>query len=209
MHERGHVTAGRTRCSGSDLALGLREDQNSHPWVDSPGTPPGAPPSGLSSPPSCRRPPRRVNARGEIGVGTLRWRGHSPWRVVMGALAWTRPDPAPITTTVTPSAPTYSAEKSAQPRRAYCRGEVGEFAAVGWFAAVNRDEYKAALANEQAVVWSGGYLRSITGHRDSPDGRLHRRHARRAGRRHQRPGPQPPAQQGPDRDGPKSTRPAK
>src|SRR3954465_8335725 len=28
--------------------------------------------------------------------------------VVMGALAWTRPDPAPITTTITPSAPTYS-----------------------------------------------------------------------------------------------------
>jgi hypothetical protein len=80
--------------------------------------------------------------------------------VVMGALAWTRPDPAPITTTVTPSAPTYSAEEVSAARDDACASAKSVVAAV-YEASVplvaalpNRDspEYKAALANEQAVV---------------------------------------------------------
>lgn len=80
--------------------------------------------------------------------------------VVMGALAWTRPDPAPITTTVTPSAPTYSAEEVSAARDEACAAAKSVVAAV-YEASVplvaalpNRDspEYKAALANEQAVV---------------------------------------------------------
>lgn len=80
--------------------------------------------------------------------------------VVMGALAWTRPDPAPISTTVTPSAPTYSAEEVSAARDDACASAKSVVAAV-YEASVplvaalpNRDspEYKAALANEQAVV---------------------------------------------------------
>lgn len=80
--------------------------------------------------------------------------------VVMGALAWTRPDPAPVTTTVTPSAPTYSAEEISAARDEACAAAKSVVAAV-YEASVplvaalpNRDspEYKAALANEQAVV---------------------------------------------------------
>lgn len=80
--------------------------------------------------------------------------------VVMGALAWTRPDPAPVTTTVTPSAPTYSAEEVSAARDEACAatksvvGSVYE-ASVPLVAALpNRDspEYKAALANEQSVI---------------------------------------------------------
>lgn len=80
--------------------------------------------------------------------------------VVMGALAWTRPDPAPVTTTVTPSAPTYSAEEVSAARDEACAAAKSVVAAV-YEASVplvaalpNRDspEYKAALANEQAVV---------------------------------------------------------
>jgi hypothetical protein len=80
--------------------------------------------------------------------------------VVMGALAWTRPDPAPITTTVTPSAPTYSDKEVSAARDDACAAAKSVVAAV-YEASVplvaalpNRDspEYKAALANEQAVV---------------------------------------------------------
>ena len=80
--------------------------------------------------------------------------------VVMGALAWTRPDPAPITTTVTPSAPTYSDEEVSAARDDACAAAKSVVAAV-YEASVplvaalpNREspEYKAALANEQAVV---------------------------------------------------------
>lgn len=80
--------------------------------------------------------------------------------VVMGALAWTRPDPTPVTTTVTPSAPTYSAEDVSAARDDACASAKSVVAAV-YEASVplvaalpNRDspEYKAALANEQAVV---------------------------------------------------------
>lgn len=80
--------------------------------------------------------------------------------VVMGALAWTRPDPAPVTTTVTPSAPVYSAEEVSAARDEACAAAKSVVAAV-YEASVplvaalpNRDspEYKAALANEQAVV---------------------------------------------------------
>ncbi|MBU8841443.1 hypothetical protein [Mycolicibacterium goodii] len=80
--------------------------------------------------------------------------------VVMGALAWTRPDPAPVTTTVTPSAPVYSDEEVAAARDEACASAKSVVAAV-YEASVplvaalpNRDspEYKAALANEQAVV---------------------------------------------------------
>lgn len=80
--------------------------------------------------------------------------------VVMGALAWTRPDPAPVTTTVTPSAPSYSAEEVSAARDDACASAKSVVAAV-YEASVplvaalpNRDspEYKAALANEQAVV---------------------------------------------------------
>ncbi|BBY46893.1 hypothetical protein MARA_03230 (plasmid) [Mycolicibacterium arabiense] len=80
--------------------------------------------------------------------------------VVMGALAWTRPDPAPITTTVTPSAPTYSAQEVDAARDEACAAAKSVVAAV-YEASVplvaalpNRDspEYKAALANEQSVV---------------------------------------------------------
>lgn len=80
--------------------------------------------------------------------------------VVMGALAWTRPDPAPVTTTVTPSAPTYSAEEVSAARDDACASAKSVVAAV-YEASVplvaalpNREspEYKAALANEQAVV---------------------------------------------------------
>lgn len=79
---------------------------------------------------------------------------------VMGALAWTRPDPAPVTTTVTPSAPVYSAEEVSAARDEACAAAKSVVAAV-YEASVplvaalpNRDspEYKAALANEQAVV---------------------------------------------------------
>lgn len=80
--------------------------------------------------------------------------------VVMGALAWTRPDPAPVTTTVTPSAPVYSAEEVSAARDEACAAAKSVVAAV-YEASVplvaalpNRDspEYKAALSNEQAVV---------------------------------------------------------
>lgn len=80
--------------------------------------------------------------------------------VVMGALAWTRPDPAPVTTTVTPSAPSYSAEEVSAARDDACAAAKSVVAAV-YEASVplvaalpNREspEYKAALANEQAVV---------------------------------------------------------
>ena len=80
--------------------------------------------------------------------------------VVMGALAWTRPDPAPITTTVTPSAPTYSAQEVDAARDEACAAAKSVVAAVyeasvSLVAALpNRDspEYKAALASEQSVV---------------------------------------------------------
>ncbi len=80
--------------------------------------------------------------------------------VVMGVLAWTRPDPAPITTTVTPSAPVYSAEEVSAARDEACAASKSVVSAV-YEASVplvaalpNRDspEYKAALANEQSVV---------------------------------------------------------
>jgi hypothetical protein len=80
--------------------------------------------------------------------------------VVMGALAWTRPDPPPVTTTVTPSAPTYSDKEVSAARDDACAASKSVVAAV-YEASVplvaalpNRDspEYKAALANEQAVV---------------------------------------------------------
>jgi hypothetical protein len=78
----------------------------------------------------------------------------------MGALAWARPDPAPVTTTVTPSAPTYSSEEVSAARDEACAAAKSVVASV-YEASVpvvaalpNRDspEYKAALANEQAVV---------------------------------------------------------
>lgn len=80
--------------------------------------------------------------------------------VVMGVLAWTRPDPAPITTTVTPSAPAYSDEEVSAARDEACAAAKSVVAAVyevsGPIVAAlpNREspEYKAALANEQAVV---------------------------------------------------------
>ncbi|WP_232076838.1 hypothetical protein [Mycobacterium gallinarum] len=80
--------------------------------------------------------------------------------VVMGALAWTRPDPAPVTTSVTPSAPSYSSEEVSAARDEACAAAKSVVAAV-YEASVplvaalpNRDspEYRAALANEQAVV---------------------------------------------------------
>jgi hypothetical protein len=79
---------------------------------------------------------------------------------VMGALAWARPDPAPVTTTVTPAAPTYSSEEVSAARDEACAAAKSVVASV-YEASVpvvaalpNRDspEYKAALANEQAVV---------------------------------------------------------
>lgn len=80
--------------------------------------------------------------------------------VVMGTLGWTRPDPAPVTTTVTASAPTYSAEEVSAARDNACAAAKSVVppvyeASVPVVAALpNRDspEYKAALANEQAVV---------------------------------------------------------
>ncbi|MEN4466832.1 hypothetical protein VXE65_32840 [Mycolicibacterium conceptionense] len=80
--------------------------------------------------------------------------------VAMGALAWTRPDPAPITTTVTPSAPAYSVEEVNAARDDACAAAKSVVAVVyeasGPVVAAlpNRDspEFKAALANEQAVV---------------------------------------------------------
>jgi len=78
----------------------------------------------------------------------------------MGALAWTRPNPAPVTTTVTPSAPSYSDEETSAARDEACAAVKSVVAAV-YEASVplvaalpNREspEYKAALANEQAVV---------------------------------------------------------
>lgn len=80
--------------------------------------------------------------------------------VAMGVLAWTRPDPAPVTTTVTPSAPVYSAEQVSAARDEACAASKSVVSAV-YEASVplvaalpNRDspEYKAALANEQSVV---------------------------------------------------------
>lgn len=80
--------------------------------------------------------------------------------VVMGVLAWTRPDPAPVTTTVTSLAPTYSGEEVSAARDDACASAKSVVAAV-YEASVplvaalpNREspEYKAALANEQAVV---------------------------------------------------------
>lgn len=80
--------------------------------------------------------------------------------VVMGALAWTRPDPPPVTTTVTPSAPAYSTEEISAARDDACASAKSVVAAV-YEASVplvaalpNRQspEYQAALANEQAVV---------------------------------------------------------
>jgi hypothetical protein len=78
----------------------------------------------------------------------------------MGALAWTRPDPAPVTTTMTPSAPTYSDDQISAARDEVCAAAKSVVATV-YEASVpvvaalpNRDspEYRAALANEQAVV---------------------------------------------------------
>lgn len=79
---------------------------------------------------------------------------------VMSALAWTRPDPSPTTTTVTPSATSYSAEEISAARDDACASAKSVVnavyeASVPFVAALpNRDspEYKAALANEQAVV---------------------------------------------------------
>jgi hypothetical protein len=80
--------------------------------------------------------------------------------VVMAVLAWTRPDPAPVTTTVTPSAPTYSAEEVSAARDDACASAKSVVAAV-YEASVplvaalpkrESPEYKAALANEQAVI---------------------------------------------------------
>jgi hypothetical protein len=78
----------------------------------------------------------------------------------MGALAWTRPDPAPVTTTMTPSVPTYSGDQINAARDEVCAAAKSVVATV-YEASVpvvaalpNRDspEYRAALANEQAVV---------------------------------------------------------
>ncbi len=80
--------------------------------------------------------------------------------VVMGALAWTRPEPAPVTTTVTPSAPSYSDAEISAARDEACAAAKSVVATV-YEASVplvaalpNREspEYQAALANEQAVV---------------------------------------------------------
>jgi hypothetical protein len=80
--------------------------------------------------------------------------------VVLGVLALTRSDPAPVTTTVTPSAPTYSDDQVSAARDDACAAVKSVVAAV-YEASVplvaalpNRDspEYKAALANEQSVV---------------------------------------------------------
>ena len=80
--------------------------------------------------------------------------------VVMSALTWTRPEPAPVTTTVTPSAPSYSDAEISAARDEACAAAKSVVAAV-YEASVplvaalpNREspEYRAALANEQAVV---------------------------------------------------------
>jgi hypothetical protein len=79
---------------------------------------------------------------------------------VLGVLAWTRPDPPPVTTTITASAPTYSDEEIAAARDETCAASKSVVAAV-YEASVplvaalpDRDspDYKAALANEQSVV---------------------------------------------------------
>lgn len=80
--------------------------------------------------------------------------------VVMGTLAWTRPDPAPVTTTVSPQAPVYSDAEIAAARDDACAAADSVVAAiyetsvplVATLPDVDSPEYKAALANEQAVV---------------------------------------------------------
>ena len=98
--------------------------------------------------------------------------------VVMSALAWTRPQPAPVTTTTTPSAPSYSDAEISAARDEACAAAKSVVAAV-YEASVplvaalpNREspEYQAALANEQAVVLvEMEYLRLHTPPATPPD----------------------------------------
>lgn len=122
-----------------------------------PAQPPSPPGPGFT--PTPEEPPRERTAKsvwllsgGAVVLAVA--------AVVMGALALTRPDPTPVTTTVTPSAPTYSAEEISAARDEACAAAKTVVAAV-YEASVplvaalpNREspEYRAALANEQAVV---------------------------------------------------------
>ncbi len=171
-HDRGIVTAGWTRQRGPGLAVGAPPDTAAacptstcprrHDGVLPPPTPldlpygqpgpPYAPPPPLPHP--GQRTPKTVwLLSGGATVLALA-------AVVMGTLGWTRPDPAPVTTTVTASAPTYSAEEVSAARDNACAAAKSVVppvyeASVPVVAALpNRDspEYKAALANEQAVV---------------------------------------------------------
>lgn len=150
--------------TGSPWAPPYRAEQQSMggPHLASPtgmfsAQPPQAGPAFVPSPPG---PAPRQRTPKSVWVLSTSAVVLSVAAAVMGALAWTRPDPAPVTTTTTPSPAAYSAEEISAARDEACAAAKSVVAAV-YEASVplvaalpNREspEYQAALANEQAVV---------------------------------------------------------